>query len=258
MEIGLQEWSIIAGVLILVGISLDGLRRSIRAKRSELRMSSNLTRGMSSHDPLDDVSTELPSGGARVVGRESAIDTHSSALGAYEDEVPTLSSKVDNFETVDVEPSPVPGHNLKSSNEVLTLFVRANSGEQFSGHKLVEALLNAGVNYGAMNIFHAHYERELLNEVSFSVANMKEPGFFDLDELDSFSTPGLVFFMSLPAEHPFDALKAMVNSAQSCANALGGKVYDNNMSIFIEQTKNHYEEQINQFNRQRSEKYSEE
>ena len=64
----LREWMIIVGVLILVGIVVDGLRRVWRARRDSLEIS----RGMGADDldasPIDEeYNPELPNGGARAL-----------------------------------------------------------------------------------------------------------------------------------------------------------------------------------------------
>jgi len=247
MEFGLKEWSIILGVVILLALAADGFRRSLREKRSELRMSSNLSKGIGRRDPIDDISDELPRGGARVVGRESSIDTHSSALGAYEDEVPTLVERVEVEEEAEVEVAAEPlkpGHNLEVTDEVIMICVKAQDGQEFAGHKLVECLVASGANYGAKQIFHAHHNRDINAPVSFSVVNMKEPGHFDLDTLDAFDTPGVMLFMGLPHTHGVDALHSMVEAANCVAERLEGTVFDRDMSVFNAQTLKHYEERI--------------
>lgn len=69
----LREWMIIVGVLILVGIVVDGLRRVWRARRDSLEIS----RGMGADDldasPIDEeYNPELPNGGARALAGETA------------------------------------------------------------------------------------------------------------------------------------------------------------------------------------------
>lgn len=69
----LREWMIILGVVILVGIVIDGLRRIWRARRDSLEIS----RGMGADDldasPIDDAyNPELPNGGSRVLADETA------------------------------------------------------------------------------------------------------------------------------------------------------------------------------------------
>ncbi len=69
----LRDWLIIVGVVIIVGIVLDGIRRMRIAKKDALKMS--LEMGGVERSPLDeDFNPELPSGGARVISKD-AIDS---------------------------------------------------------------------------------------------------------------------------------------------------------------------------------------
>ena len=270
MELDIQTVSILIGVIILLVLAIDGIRRSVRARRSEIRMNLNLQDGLDK-DVLEELARELPSGGARVVDRESG-----DYIAPEEDEVPVFKAEqgeidfgpmdlpdegaakvnLDDVPTLTesvAEPSRTitqePGHNLEPADEVLTMFVRARSGNQFGGHEVVEALLRSGVNYGNKKIFHAHFDDKLQNEVSFSVANMVEPGYFDIEALSEFSTTGLIFFMSLPKQNPNTALQKMVEAARATATALDGEVFDSDLSVFTQQTLSHYETRLHDFTR---------
>jgi len=70
----LRDWLIIIGVVIIVGIVLDGFRRMRLAKKDALKMSLDMG-GTFDNTPLDDdFNPELPAGGARVVTKD-AIDS---------------------------------------------------------------------------------------------------------------------------------------------------------------------------------------
>jgi cell division protein ZipA len=80
------------------------------------------------------------------------------------------------------------------------------------------------------------------------VANIVEPGTFDPDAMEGFSTPGLVLFLTLPG--PFDAVRAfdaMVEAARSLANSLKGTVCDATRSVLTNQTIGHLREDIIDF-----------
>jgi len=63
----LRDWLIVVGVVIIVGILLDGYRRMRLAKKDSLKMSLEMG-GDIDTSPLDDgFNPELPGGGARVV-----------------------------------------------------------------------------------------------------------------------------------------------------------------------------------------------
>ncbi|OZG71329.1 cell division protein ZipA [Hahella sp. CCB-MM4] len=76
----LREWLIILGVLIIILVVLDGVRRARRARRDSMEISQGMG-GNFENTPLDDnFNPELPGGGFRVV--RNGRDTYSS----YDDE----------------------------------------------------------------------------------------------------------------------------------------------------------------------------
>ncbi|MBI4695978.1 MAG: cell division protein ZipA [Gammaproteobacteria bacterium] len=111
--------------------------------------------------------------------------------------------------------------------QVLSLLLQAPRGKAVSGQDLLKAMNTVGLRYGDMRIFHHFGAGDLKTEVPlFSVANMFEPGYFDLDNLDAFETAGIAFFMQLPS--PLDgavAYELFLNTAQRLAEALKVEVY---------------------------------
>jgi cell division protein ZipA len=99
-----------------------------------------------------------------------------------------------------------------------------------------------------MQIFHYQETDGNGQRTLFSAANIVEPGTFDPDAMENFSTPGLVLFLTLPG--PFDAVRAfdaMVEAARSLANSLKGTVCDATRSVLTNQTIGHMREDIIDF-----------
>ena len=64
----LRDWLILIGVVIIIGIFIDGFRRMRLAKKDSLQMSRDMG-GDLENTPIDDgYNPELPGGGARIVG----------------------------------------------------------------------------------------------------------------------------------------------------------------------------------------------
>ena len=129
------------------------------------------------------------------------------------------------FEGLDT-PS-VPVAPAQPEQQVLSLVLQAPRGKAISGENLSNAMHTVGLRYGEMRIFHHYGAGELRTETPlFSVANMFEPGYFDLDHLDAFETEGIAFFMQLPS--PLDgavAFELFLNTAQRLAEALKVELY---------------------------------
>lgn len=63
MDLGMREWMLIAGGILVLVVLVDGIRRVLDDKRSNLRMRAT------TQDPIDNYLSELPNGGARVIPR---------------------------------------------------------------------------------------------------------------------------------------------------------------------------------------------
>lgn len=110
---------------------------------------------------------------------------------------------------------------------IVTLFVVAREGERFHGPDLVVAAEKAGLEFGDMGIYHRLVDGKRELGPIFSVANMLKPGSFDLARLETLHTPGVSFFMTLPAPvSALDAWDAMLPIAQRLAELLDGQVLD--------------------------------
>lgn len=146
------------------------------------------------------------------------------------------------------EPKPAP-----PPEEVLIINVMAPTGQQFRGEALLDALLQAGLRYGDMNIFHRYEEPKGGGSILFSLANMVKPGTFDLDAMDDFTTPGVSLFMTLPLEsvelENVEVFDEMLEAARSIAVDLGGEMKDENRSVLTRQTQEHCRQRIHEFER---------
>lgn len=145
-----------------------------------------------------------------------------------------------------------PPSNSDSKREVIVINVDAKNEAAFGGSDVKHLLEACGLEHGDMSIFHRHEEDDLLSPIQFSVANAVEPGYFDPQTLDSVSTPGVSFFMSLPG--PKDYMKAfdyMLETAQCFAKNLNGELRDEQRSVMTTQTIEHCRQRVREFERKR-------
>jgi len=134
--------------------------------------------------------------------------------------------------------------------EVFMLNVMARDARGFKGEDILHILLACDLRFGDMNFFHRHEFEAGKGAIQFSVANMMQPGVFDIDNMSDFNTPGLVFFLTLPG--PEDMMKAfdyMLETAQAVARNLGGDVLDESRSVLTKQTLDHCRQQIRDLER---------
>ena len=109
----------------------------------------------------------------------------------------------------------------------IVLHVVAPDGEEFAGETVTRALEEAEVGFGDHSIYHYPAARGSDEDPVFSVANMVEPGYLDLQRQPDFTTPGISFFMRVPG--PLEggaAFSKMLHAARGVATRLGGVLLD--------------------------------
>lgn len=303
MELEVRDWMIIIGVLLIVAVLLDGYRRVRNERRGNIRMSLN-KQYLNAEDKEETASSELPNGGARVIGRsgptgsqftfaepdmDDTLETGPS-LGDgqldLEQPVPMLVESVianksprqdpakpdelsseageeplDIVEAHESVARQVPAENspekakidtpgaANNPEEVLVINVAAKDGV-FKGPDLLHILLACDLRFGDMEIFHRYEQANGSGAVQFSLANSVEPGTFNLDAIDDFSTPGVCFFMSVPGpDEPIKAFEYMVETAQCLVSNLNGEMLDESRSAMTNQTLEHCRQRLIDFER---------
>jgi cell division protein ZipA len=266
MDIGLREWLIVIGIIVIAGILFDGWRR-MRGSKGKLKF--KLDRNIASTLADDDESTELlgpprvvtrsnepsldetdlPTMSAREPAARRAAEPRQGDLHFSSDDtpVPTLLDPVadeDNSETVDTE------RDLSPVEEVLVINVISRDSHGFRGPALLQNILESGLRFGEMDIFHRHESMAGNGEVLFSMANAVKPGTFDLDDIDHFTTPAVSFFLGLPGpRYPKQAFDVMVAAARKLSQELNGELKDDQRSVLTAQTIEHYRQRIVDYER---------
>jgi len=132
--------------------------------------------------------------------------------------------------------------------EVLVVNVMSREGELFQGADLLQVLITAGLKHGDMNIFHKHVDNDAQSPAIFSVANILNPGTFDLDAMEDFATRGVSLFLAMPAViSNRDGFEDMLRTAQQIRAALDGELRDDHRSVMTAQTIEHYRQRIHDF-----------
>jgi len=114
----------------------------------------------------------------------------------------------------------------QSSEDLLVLYITSPAHILFNGLSISKAADEVGMVYGHMNIFH-HFGPGKLHsgQPLFSIANMHEPGSFDLGRMADLKTKGVVVFMYSPASIDASVVfELYLNTTQRVAEILGGDV----------------------------------
>ena len=272
--IGPREVLIAVGLLVLVAVVLDGARRIKQHRYENLHMSSRKLQKNSRTGELDDPinDSQFPSGGSRLVGIRDEKDIQQveenlrRALAnkpdfgikppqqkQFElDEEPTArtrhSSKPSHSKVSGSKPAsssnraePAPAKVAPVQQQILVMHLMAPKDQLLNGQQLQEAALSVGLRYGESKIFQRHLSEDGSGEVLFSMANLVNPGTFDLKTIEQMTTPGVTLFMALDdIEDPVSAFDIMIQSVDSMAAAMSLSVLDETRSSMTRQTIDHY------------------
>jgi len=157
----------------------------------------------------------------------------------------------------DSKPSPAKASQIgkrKSENyeKLVMLYLAAKSGQTISGAELVLATEKVGLVYGHHNIYHRLADGPDAGEPVFSMANVVQPGYFDLANIDALQTPGVSFFMTLPG--PVTAVQAwdtMLPIAERMAQLLDAVLLDADRNALGRQRILHIKEELRTFDREK-------
>jgi len=251
MEISIRDWMIIIGGLLIVAVLLDGYRR--------MRNNSGKVKVALAPVPDGDidltVSHELPNGGARVIGREER-ELSGQLTGSDEAVEPVRGFNAGVGENLDLladidDPLESPASATPEvESEVLMLHVVARDEQGFAGVDILQVLLGFELRFGEMNFFHRHEQAAGRGPIVFSVANMLQPGVFDIDAMSEFHTPGLIFFMTLPGPRDMmGGFELMADTARGVAENLAGDLLDDTRSVATRQTLDHMRQRVRDLER---------
>ncbi|MFT6388165.1 MAG: cell division protein ZipA [Cellvibrionaceae bacterium] len=203
----------------------------------------------------DDVALEMELEVKAVPEKIVTVGTHIEPIISEEER--TLVSHSANKPRYESKYTDHARHQVEPPQEVLVIHVRAAENEYFYGSDLLELILDNGLRFGAMDIFHRHAGEDGEGPILFSMANMVKPGVFDLHTFEEFSTVGLSFFLGLPTETDtnMETFDIMLATVKDIAERLEGELKDEDRSVLTKQTIEHYRERIRDFvRRQRLEK----
>lgn len=137
MDFSLREWLIVVGVIVIVGVLIDGYRRVRSGSRGRIKMSIDKKQTLTDNDRVDYFNGELPRGGARVVTRSGDVAAEASS-DRTEPPIPAFDVahelRPDPLFADDYEPTiSEPDDGISADND----FATAHESAQFSEAEVV-------------------------------------------------------------------------------------------------------------------------
>jgi cell division protein ZipA len=208
-------------------------------------------------DPLEDFNLEMDNSMEDPLerpGGQGLKTRKSTATGIAKGGLSNISSKIEAFgkklspkrraRVAASESSNEKRNKSKGDNKIVTLHVAMPEGQLINGGQLLAQFEQRGYHYGDMNIFHSMHDGRTV----FSIAKMVMPGTFDINDLDSFQTPGVSLILQLPGPVPADvAFEVLLSEAHDIADAVGANVLDSDRSTLSKQTVQHMREGIYEY-----------
>ena len=191
----------------------------------------------------------LVSAGQKAAAKPSAESSNSSQPATTSASQPSQQSMELPLERSDDEPM-----LNDEPDEVIVLHV---SGD-IQGALLLQQMTELGFKFGDFDIFHRHVDTAGNGAVLFSLANMYNPGSFNIDTIETFQTDGVALFLALPIKsNSLQAFNMMHNAAVKLAAAVGrGQVLDEHRNPLTRQAVQHIHQRIREFERKRLIKHS--
>ena len=251
---------VVAG-LVLIAIVLDGMRRAKRHRYENLQMSTHLDKVKKRGGKVENVENlfsdapSLKNSHGFVATGEAGLEDillSSKEIGRRYSRTTDLKQTNIDFEgsgldsesgdeSISEAKSITNDHATRNDFDIIIVHLMANRGEFLSGSKLLETLLQAGLRYGAMGIFHRHTHEEGEGPVLFSLANLVNPGTCDLQTISAIKTPGVTLFLNLnDVEDACAGFELMITTAHTMAHSLKLNVLDESRSSITPQTIDHY------------------
>lgn len=152
----------------------------------------------------------------------------------------------------DESETPLDDTEYHEPDEVLIMNVMAKPGCRFNGADLLATLMEAGLKFGDMNIFHRHHNNDGDAPIIYSLANMVVPGTFNFATMSDFETPGISLFLSLPVVgESLAAYNDLAQTARYIADQLEGELKDENRSVMTSQTIEHGRQRVMEYERKK-------
>jgi len=269
--LGPREVLIVVIALVLIAMVLDGIRRLKRNRYENLQMSSRKlqrTAGDSAEEPDELQNAQFPSGGSRVVGirdeadiqqveeslrrnlastdfnfsrqpQQEQFDLDNSIFEREREQLNELNAREAEEQQAKLASSE--SSDKAPQQDVLVMHLMANKGERIQGQALLDAVLSCGFLFGGNKFFDRHINNDGTGEVLFSLANLLNPGTFDLKTMAEMETPGVTLFMVLDQlSDPVAAFDTMIEAVDKLVAELHLNVMDESRSSMTKQTIDHY------------------
>ena len=229
------RWVLLAlGIVLIAGVWIWSGRSSRDSGKSKKTAGSGQRRA--APEDQTEADTEAPSEGMSTTSVEAA---------AEDEEEPENAAGDSGEETVHAQGAAeqLAAGKADPIDRVITIRCQTKEGN-VSVEQVVLALRAAGLVHGQYDIFHRQAE-DAESEPVFSVANLTEPGSFDLTRASESTTAGITLFMVLPGQgDAVERFDMMTLAARELAGELDAELYDESGSFWSIQRERYVRDEV--------------
>ncbi|MBQ4880345.1 cell division protein ZipA [Pseudoalteromonas luteoviolacea] len=228
------RWALIViSALIIGGLLIHGLW-SVRKKEDKNDRTQDLPAAKEDAKPKE---PELSDMSFAAVDEEPQQPNTSHVQSAHDESQP--AEQQDNAHSEQSAPEP---------QDFIILHIQMPEGLTMAGSKLLPSVLSLGFKYSEEGFFNRHLESSGNGPVLFRLVNMYNPGTFDIDNMEQFSTAGVSLFMTLPCEgDSMAAFNMLHGAAKKLSDEFGAQVLDSNREPLTVDTIRTYVEKVREF-----------
>jgi len=167
---------------------------------------------------------------------DAAESVNASAETGHDDEL-----HAESVENKTVEESV--SRESKLPSDIIVLYLLPKANQKLAGSQINSAVQAMGLTFGEMNIFHFKSGKRNV----FSIANMLEPGSFDVTTIHELKTSGLSIFMRITGDDPLDDLTEMLQRSYQLAGLLDARLCNHRRKPLTQQDAENYRAQVREF-----------
>ncbi|MCF2863619.1 cell division protein ZipA [Pseudoalteromonas sp. Cnat2-41] len=192
------------------------------------------------HNTQDTVSRSEP--------EPTSVQHDEPSFGAIDDEPSIGEINIDDEPAAAHEETEANSDSEQPAEDFVIIHVHMPEGLQMQGAKLLPLVLTLGFKYSDDGFFHRHEQASGQGPVLFRMVNMYNPGTFDVDNMEQFSTAGVSLFMTLPNDGEAMATFNMLHSAaKKVADEFGAELLDHNRQPLSVSTVREYVEKVREY-----------
>ncbi|KPZ68670.1 cell division protein ZipA [Pseudoalteromonas sp. D15MCD-2] len=170
------------------------------------------------------------------------------SFSAESHDEPAVSEQVveePEAEQQEVEEEPA---DAQAPTDFIIVHLQMPEGLTMDGSQLLPAVNMLGFKYSEEGFFNRHLDPAGTGPVLFRLVNMYNPGTFDIDNMEQFSTAGVSLFMTLPCDGDgLSAFNMLHSAAKKLADEFGATILDSNREEMTVESVREYVEKVRSF-----------